>query len=314
MEKASQKGIPKKNKGGRPRKHAKAGSTAITWKKLSQPVSSHTYEVSSQGQVRRLKADGTYYDIKPWLNSGNAYLSVYIYGVAGATRNRKKVYVHKLVAQEFVAGRSKGKVVHHTIGPQSNTKSTLQWVTPSENLKARKFFNDDGTRKKRKPKTARLRKKVKVPAQRVSDAERSLKVNQKLDTQPPEKKVLPKPVNIKQQPAPKKQEKQKVAAIVPAKVVKKRIKRMPNEADKRDKSWNWIWTRKLNWLKKNRPAFMKTWSRFRKANRLVTAKNLNVVYKLVTKKKLEKEVANSPAAQWDTKFRRAMKVITDYYK
>ena len=204
MAKASQSANPKKNKGGRPRKHASPGNTGITWKKLSQPVSTHHYEVSSQGQVRRRKADGSWYNVKPWLNSGNAYLSVYIYGVKGATRNRKKMYLHRLIAQEFVPGRSAGKVVHHTVGPQSNTKGTLQWVTPSENLKARKFFNDDGSRKKRKPKTARPAKKVKVPAQKVTPAERSLKIGRKMDTSPPEKKPLPKPQNIKKvKPAPK---------------------------------------------------------------------------------------------------------------
>ena len=220
MAKVLPKGTQKKNKGGRPRKHAKPGSTGTTWKRISQPVSTHHYEVNSSGGVRRLKADGTYYDVKPWLNSGNAYMSVYIYGVKGATRNRKKVYVHRLIADAFVPGKSKGKVVHHTVGPQSNTSKTLQWVTPSQNLKARKFFNDDGSRKKRKPKTAKVAKKVKVPAQKVEPEERNLKVAKKLDTKPPEKIPLPKPQNIQKKPPAKKQEQKKPAATKIAKPVK----------------------------------------------------------------------------------------------
>ena len=86
--------------------------------------------------------------MKPWI-TGGPYAAVYIYGVAGATRNRKKVYVHKLVAEHHVAGRKPGNVVHHKVGPASNTRSTLEWVTPSENAKARKFFHDDGKRRVR---------------------------------------------------------------------------------------------------------------------------------------------------------------------
>ena len=151
---------------------------------------------------------------------------------------------------------------------------------------------------------------MKVPVQPVTEAERDLKVNRKLDTQPPKKKSMPKPVNIKQKRVPKKQEKPKAAATAPAKVVK----RLPGEEKGYHKSWDWVWTQKLNWLKKKRHAFAVTWSHFRKANPDVTAKNLNVAYKHATKKDLLKEVEHSPAAQWETKFRRAMKAITKFYK
>ena len=51
--------------------------------------------------------------------------------------------------------------MHHTVGPHSNTKSTLKWVTPSENNKARRFFTDDGQRKsKRAKKTKVVEKRV----------------------------------------------------------------------------------------------------------------------------------------------------------
>ena len=315
MATVSQKGTQKKNKGGRPRKHAKPGSTATTWKKISQPVSTHHYEVNSQGQVRRLKADGTYYDVKPWLNSGNAYLSVYIYGVKGATRNRKKVYVHRLIADAFVPGKSKGKVVHHTVGPHSNTKQTLQWVTPSQNLKARKFFNDDGSRKKRKTKTAKVQKKVKVPAQKEEIGDRDLKIQKKLESKPPEKLPLPKPQKIPKQMPPKKQDKPKPAAIDLTKDDKvERKKTAVPVKTKADKSWDWPWAKKLNWLKAKRKDFMKAWAKFRKANPKVNKKNFATIYKQVSGKDIGKEVEHSHNKVWGPKFRNAMKVISEKYK
>ena len=88
------------------------------------------------GAVRRRKADGSFYEIKPWI-TGGPYAAVYIYGVAKSTRNRKKVYVHRLVADHFVGGKAKGKVVHHTVSPASNTAKTLEWVSVKENLRRR---------------------------------------------------------------------------------------------------------------------------------------------------------------------------------
>ena len=151
------------NKGGRPRKHGSARSGAEHWKPITEPSSKHHYEISSQGQVRRKLKNGEYYNLKAWV-TGGPYAAVYLTGIAGATRNRKKVYVHRLVANHFnKASKKKGNVVHHTVGPHSNTKKTLKWVTPSENNKARRFFTDDG---KRKSKVARKMPKVEknVPA------------------------------------------------------------------------------------------------------------------------------------------------------
>ena len=159
----SPSGTRKKNKGGRPRKDGKniPGTTSIIWKRISRPVSTHHYEISSQGQVRRRLKTGDYYELKPWV-TGGPYAAVYLTGIAGATRNRKKVYIHRLVADHFL-GKSKkpNKVVHHELGPHSNTARTLKWVTPSENNKARKFFHDDGTRKSKR---AALSKKAKIDA------------------------------------------------------------------------------------------------------------------------------------------------------
>ena len=142
----------KKNRGGRPRKDGKGskGAPSFQWKKITKPVSKHEYEISSLGNVRRKLKAGGYYELKPWV-TGGPYAAVYLTGIAGATRGRKKCYIHRLVADHFL-GQSKkpNKVVHHEVGPHSNTARTLKWVTPSENNKARKFFHDDGSRKSKK--------------------------------------------------------------------------------------------------------------------------------------------------------------------
>ena len=94
--------------------------------------------------------------MKPW-TTGGPYAAVYLYGFPNATRHRKKVYIHRLVATHFVKGRKPGEVVHHRKGPANNTASQLEWVSVEENAKARKYFNPDGSRKSK-------RVKVNVPS------------------------------------------------------------------------------------------------------------------------------------------------------
>ena len=155
IQKPTPPGSPKKNRGGRPRKHAKGdsrGNIDITWKQISDPPGSlNHYEISSQGEVRRKLKDGRYAPVKPW-TTGGPYAAVYLYGFPNATRHRKKVYIHRLVATHFVKGRKPGEVVHHRKGPANNTASQLEWVSVEENAKARKYFNPDGTRKSKKVK------------------------------------------------------------------------------------------------------------------------------------------------------------------
>ena len=136
------------NKGGRPRV-GRPKAVKLKWKPIVNPKSKHVYEVSSQGEVRRQKKDGDYYLVKPWF-SKSPYAAVYIYGVPGANRGRKKAYVHRLVAEAFVPGKTPNKVVHHTQGPSDNAAHKLKWTTVDENLKARKYFNPDGSRKQKK--------------------------------------------------------------------------------------------------------------------------------------------------------------------
>ena len=134
------------------------------WKRVSSPPGgTNHYEVSAQGQVRRKLKNGEYRDVKPWV-TGGPYACVYLYGYPNATRHRKKVYVHRLVALHFLKGRKKLEVVHHKQGPGNNTAAQLEWVSIEENANARKYWNPDGTRKNRKvsksvSKTNALKKK-----------------------------------------------------------------------------------------------------------------------------------------------------------
>ena len=150
MPSTSPSATPKKNKGGRPKSNsAPPGRPGITWKIISNPPGSlNHYEVSNQGEVRRKLKDGRWSNVKPWI-TGGPYAAVYLYGFRNATRNRKKVYIHRLVAEHFVRGRKKGEVVHHKQGPANNTAAQLEWVSVEENANARKYFNPDGTRKGR---------------------------------------------------------------------------------------------------------------------------------------------------------------------
>lgn len=147
------RGSPKKNKGGRPRKTANShGPSNIRWKIIQDPPGSlNHYEISTQGEVRRKLKNGNYTPVKAWV-TGGPYAAVYLYGFRNATRNRKKCYIHRLVATHFVKGRKKGEVVHHKNGPANNTASSLEWVSVEENAKAKKYFNPDGTRKAKRVK------------------------------------------------------------------------------------------------------------------------------------------------------------------
>ena len=193
----SQKETRKKNKGGRPRKDGKGtrGSTSMQWKVISQPASTNHYEISSLGHVRRRLKSGEYYNLKAW-TTGGPYAAVYLSGIKGATRNRKKVYIHRLVADHFLKQSKKpNKVVHHEVGPHSNTARTLKWVTPSENNKARKFFYDDGTRKSKKAmKSGKV--KINAPAEQ-SDLKNTPVANKTGGKKVAKEKLPENPITVK---------------------------------------------------------------------------------------------------------------------
>jgi hypothetical protein len=292
MVKASQPGNQKKNKGGRPRKgQSKSGSTSITWKQVSQPASTHHYEISSQGQVRRRKADGTYYDVKPWV-SGGPYASVYIYGVKGATRNRKKVYVHRLVAQEFVQGKKPGNVVHHKISPASNTRGTLEWVTPSENLKARRFFTDDGKRRKRVKKVV---KRAPPKKNNSPNAPVKAKVNKKAPA--------PKPLAKK----PDKDEEK--THEVPKKKAEAPHEKLPGEEEGWTPKLDYPFRKKVGWLMKNSKQFKARWIQFRKDKPSINLKNFLTVFRKITKQGLDNKLRDTYPNEWYTRIISAMYTI-----
>jgi hypothetical protein len=275
---ANPKKKTKKDKGGRPRKKGTNGSTSTTWKAISHPASSLKYEISSHGQVRRLLRNGTYYDVKPWV-TGGPYAAVYIYGLKHRKRNRGKFYIHRLVADHFVSGKSSKKVVHHTSGPASNTKSTLEWVTPSENSKARRFFDDEGQRRKRGPKAPKKKFKKKV----------------KVDVPPKKNAVIDASAKSPQKP-------------VPAAKVKKEFE-LPSDEKVlyRERKFS----QKLNYLLRNLAKFNNMFNDFKQQTK-VSNNNFLKKFEEVRKVKgkgLDAQLKGTPPTVWYKKIVSAMQII-----
>lgn len=90
-------------------------------------ISGFAYKVSDSGKVWSIRNNR---EIKSYKSNG--YLKVDLYN----NWIRKKVYVHQLVAQNFL-GESyfDGAIVNHKDGVKSNNKvSNLEWATYSDNL------------------------------------------------------------------------------------------------------------------------------------------------------------------------------------
>jgi hypothetical protein len=232
---------------------------------------------------------GLYYEVKPWI-TGGPYAAVYIYGVKGATRNRKKVYVHRLVAQHFVGGRKSGNVVHHKSGPGNNTKTQLEWVTPSENNNARRYFTDDG---KRRTKIVRAKKKIKVsvPAPKVPG---------KTHVEAAKKAKEPKPVAYKPAPPKPPVDDSKHDKDPDEKVSKPQShggKNLPSDPDTFYPQETFL--QKLKYLYRKWPPFKKLWKAFRKRNPDVNQDNFPAKFKEATGKGIVKRLEPSPAT-WNT--------------
>jgi len=215
---------------------------------------------------------------------------VYLYGVKGATRNRKKVYVHRLVATHFVGGRKSGNVVHHKVGPANNTKSQLEWVTPSENAKARKYFNDDGTRRKAKPKAPKA-----IPEKKVKVNVPPPKLKAKTQPVKAEKAKIPPPEPPKPDP-PQKPKNKPAEPDLPAQ--RHNGKRLPDDPDEYYNADTF--KRKVKWLYKAWPPFKKMWKRMRKELPQINEKNFPEEFKKATGKSIAGKLGNSPAS-WNTK-------------
>ena len=93
---------------------------------------SSNYEVSDQGEVRNKTTKQV---LKPYVMP-NGYCQVSI-KFDGDTKF-KKVYVHRLVAEEFLDNSENKREVNHKNGnKEDNGVNNLEWVTSSENQKHR---------------------------------------------------------------------------------------------------------------------------------------------------------------------------------
>jgi hypothetical protein len=283
----------KKNKGGRPRKTASShGKPGIQWKIITVPAGGlNHYEISSQGEVRRKLKSDRYAPVKPWV-TGGPYAAVYLYGFRNATRNRKKCYIHRLVAEHFVSGRKKGEVVHHKRGPANNTAAALEWVSVEENQNARKYFLPDGTRKakvkRRVPRPNAPKDKASPPAQSAQNA--------------PIKKLPPKKLGKPAPPVqklPEKKEHEPVKLPGKQEVLPDRDEYIPNVETLKQK---------IRWLTKNSKEFHRAYLDTKKVIKKLSISNLGLLFKQATGKKLKLD-DDAGASKWKTKLISALHAI-----
>ena len=98
------------------------------------------YSINENGEVRN---DSTGHIKKPTENKANGYLVLDLY----EGNKRKKVPVHRLVAEAFIPNPEKKPCIDHKDGNrQNNALSNLRWATYSENNSR---FNTNGVRSER---------------------------------------------------------------------------------------------------------------------------------------------------------------------
>ena len=205
---------------------------------------------------------------------------MYLYGFPNVTRNRKKVYIHRLVAEHFVKGRKAGEVVHHKQGPANNAASAREWVSVEENAKAKKYFNPDGTRKK----------KVHVPAPNAQKIKGDLKA-------PGAKKPAPPKPDVKKQDKPP--EKPPV--------------QLPGKADNFPDEDEYIPNvqtdqQKIRYLTKRSPEVSRAYKDTRKVVKELNSRDLPALFREATGKKLKLADNKSPS-HWKTVLLSALEAI-----
>lgn len=88
------------------------------------------YYVSNFGRVKSFVRNKSGKILKEYKDS-NGYVQVLL----ADNNRRKKVMVHRLVAECFLDGYQEGLQINHKDGNRSNNKAeNLEWVTPSKNM------------------------------------------------------------------------------------------------------------------------------------------------------------------------------------
>ena len=95
------------------------------WKNINKE-----YEISNLGRIRRTKNNGTKYLKPEVLKKGYLRVSIWENGT------RKRILVHRLVAQMFIPNKDKTKtqIDHINNNTSDNRVENLRWVTPKENV------------------------------------------------------------------------------------------------------------------------------------------------------------------------------------
>jgi hypothetical protein len=238
--------------------------------------------------VRRKLKDGRFSPVKPWI-TGGPYAAVYLYGFRGATRNRKKCYIHRLVAEHFVKGRKKGEVVHHKQGPANNSASALAWVSVAENANASKYFRPDGTRKTRGRKP-----KVK------DDVQPPNALKNKGAKTPPETITPPVPKIAVKKPA----QKQKVVIKLKPLVKKAAPIKLPGSADQFPEHDDYIPNvetlgKRIRYVIGKSEEASNTYHDTKKVHPQLSSRNLADLFRKATGKKLKLDPKRSPH-HWKT--------------